>query len=109
VEPSPRGLGRRNAGIWERVCSHSAFVWKGPYWRPFESLKYHAPLREQLASATPVSTSTRTIFTQLSIAERGKRRISTERGEMTVAQVIESFIVDHAEEHLAQVETALRG
>jgi len=27
---------------------------------------------------------------------------------MTVAQVIESFIVDHAEEHLAQVQGALR-
>lgn len=44
---------------------------------------------------------------QLSTGERGKRGISTERGEMTVAQVIESFIVDHAEEHLAQVQTAL--
>jgi len=27
---------------------------------------------------------------------------------MTVAQVIESFIVDHAEEHLAQAQSALR-
>jgi len=45
---------------------------------------------------------------QLSLAERGKRGISGERGEMTVAQVIELFIVDHAEEHLAQVQTALR-
>ena len=43
-----------------------------------------------------------------STTERGKRGISTERGEMTVAQVIESFIVDHAEEHLAQVQGALR-
>jgi hypothetical protein len=45
---------------------------------------------------------------QLSTTERGKRGISTEGGEMTVAQVIESFIVDHAEEHLAQVQGALR-
>ncbi len=46
---------------------------------------------------------------QLSMAERSKQGISTERGPMTVAQVIESFIVDHAEEHLAQVQSALRG
>jgi uncharacterized damage-inducible protein DinB len=45
---------------------------------------------------------------QLSAVERAKRGISTERGEMTVAQAIESFIVDHAEEHLAQVQNALR-
>ncbi len=45
---------------------------------------------------------------QLSTTERGKRGISSERGEMTVAQVIESFIVDHAEEHLAQVQNALQ-
>ena len=48
------------------------------------------------------------VIRQLSAAERGKRGISTEYGEMTVAQAIEAFIVDHAEEHLAQVQTALR-
>ena len=48
------------------------------------------------------------VIRQLSTAQRGKRGISTEGGEMTVAQVIESFIVDHAEEHLAQVRNALR-
>lgn len=48
------------------------------------------------------------VIRQLSIAERSKRGISTERGEMTVAEVIESFIVDHAEEHLTQVQIALR-
>ena len=45
---------------------------------------------------------------QLSTTDRGKRGVSSERGEMTVAQVIESFIVDHAEEHLAQAQNALR-
>ena len=45
---------------------------------------------------------------QFSATERGKRGISSEHGEMTVAQVIESFIVDHAEEHLAQAQSALR-
>ncbi|HEV8306815.1 MAG TPA: DinB family protein [Methylomirabilota bacterium] len=43
-----------------------------------------------------------------SMAERGKRGIHAGRGEVTVAEVIESFIVGHAEEHLAQVQTALR-
>jgi uncharacterized damage-inducible protein DinB len=46
---------------------------------------------------------------KLSEVERSKRGISGERGEMTVAEVIESFIVSHAEEHLAQVDAALRG
>jgi len=41
-------------------------------------------------------------------AERSKRGINPGRGEMSVADVIESFIVSHAEEHLAQVERALR-
>jgi uncharacterized damage-inducible protein DinB len=45
---------------------------------------------------------------KLSTAERGKRGLYTGRGEMmTVADVIESFIVGHAEEHLAQVQAAL--
>ena len=45
---------------------------------------------------------------KLSMAERSKRGISSERGEMTVAEVLESFIVGHAEEHLAQVQATLR-
>ena len=44
----------------------------------------------------------------LSEAARGKRGISGERGEITVGEVIESFIVGHAEEHVAQVKAALR-
>jgi hypothetical protein len=44
----------------------------------------------------------------LSAAERSKRGRSSEGGEITVGEVIESFIVGHAEEHLAQVQTALR-
>ena len=44
----------------------------------------------------------------LSAAERSKRGINPERGEVSVAYVIESFIVAHAEEHLAQVKGALR-
>jgi hypothetical protein len=45
----------------------------------------------------------------LSEVERGKRGIHSERGEMTVTEIIESFIVGHAEDHLAQVQAALRG
>jgi uncharacterized damage-inducible protein DinB len=44
----------------------------------------------------------------LSTAERSKRGLNPGRGEMTVAEVLESFIVSHAEEHLAQVQSALR-
>jgi hypothetical protein len=45
---------------------------------------------------------------KLSVAERGKRGIHTGQGEMSVGDVLESFIVHHAEEHLAQVQAALR-
>ena len=45
---------------------------------------------------------------QLSTAERSKRGVNPGRGELSVADVIESFIVSHAEEHLAQVAGALR-
>jgi hypothetical protein len=58
-------------------------------------------LRDEVRSAA------RTIRT-LSAAERGKRGVYTGRGEVTVSDVIESFIVKHAEEHLAQVRAALR-
>ena len=44
----------------------------------------------------------------LSMAERNKRGVNPGRGELTVSDVIESFIVSHAEEHLAQVAGALR-
>lgn len=62
-------------------------------------------LRRQLDAAVRAAASE---IRQLSTTERSKRGISSERGEMTVAQVIESFVVDHAEEHLAQVQSALR-
>ena len=43
----------------------------------------------------------------MSAAERGKKGLHLRRGEMTVADVVEVFIVAHAEEHVAQVRTAL--
>ena len=44
---------------------------------------------------------------RLSEAERGKRGVYPGRGEVSVADVVESFIVGHAEEHLKQVRAAL--
>ncbi len=58
-------------------------------------------LREEVRAA---ATTLRT----LSMAERGKRGLYPGRGEMTVADVLESFIVRHSEEHLAQIESAVR-
>jgi hypothetical protein len=44
---------------------------------------------------------------RLSEAERDKRGVHPGRGEMSVADILESFIVGHAEEHLQQVRAAL--
>jgi uncharacterized damage-inducible protein DinB len=46
---------------------------------------------------------------QMSPAEREKKGIHLSRGEMTVADIIEVFIVAHAEDHLAQVRAVLQG
>jgi hypothetical protein len=45
---------------------------------------------------------------QMSTVERRKQGLHARRGEMTVADIVEVFIVAHAEEHLAQVQTILR-
>jgi uncharacterized damage-inducible protein DinB len=44
----------------------------------------------------------------MSDAECGKKGLHVRRGEMTVADVIDFFIVSHAEEHLEQVRVALQ-
>ncbi len=44
---------------------------------------------------------------QMTPAGRGRIGIYQGRGEMTVAEIIEVFIVTHAENHLAQMRTAL--
>lgn len=44
----------------------------------------------------------------MSAEERGKKGHHLRRGAMTVADVIEVFIVSHAEEHLEQVRAALQ-
>jgi hypothetical protein len=43
----------------------------------------------------------------LTVEERGKKGRHLLRGEMTVAEIIETTIVTHAEGHLAQVRAAL--
>lgn len=45
---------------------------------------------------------------QMSAAERAKTGLHLRRGQMTVADVVEVFIVAHAEEHLEQMRAALR-
>ena len=46
---------------------------------------------------------------QMSEEERSKRGVHLLRGEMTVAEIVESLIVAHAEAHLAQVRATLGG
>jgi hypothetical protein len=55
-----------------------------------------------------VKTATDTIR-QMSASDRSKKGLHVRRGEMTVADIVELFIVAHAEEHLAQVKAALQG
>ncbi len=43
----------------------------------------------------------------MSLVERQKKGIHLRRGEMTVTDIIEVFIVSHAEDHLAQVRATL--
>jgi uncharacterized damage-inducible protein DinB len=44
---------------------------------------------------------------QLSGADRGKKGLHIKRGEMRVGDIVELFIVAHAEEHVVQVRAAL--
>src|SRR5262249_2324950 len=85
----------RTAGSPERLAG----VAHGAAAQPDELL---ARLDEEVRAAAAT-------IRKLTVAERNKRGISGERGEVTVAEVIESIIVSHAEEHLAQVRTALGG
>lgn len=43
----------------------------------------------------------------MSKADRHRAGIHNRRGHITVAEVIESFVVSHAEEHVAQIQAAL--
>ncbi len=44
----------------------------------------------------------------MSPVERDKKGIHIRRGEMTIADILETFVVSHAEDHLAQVRKTLR-
>ena len=44
---------------------------------------------------------------QMSEHERGKKGTHLRRGEMTVGDIVDFFIVAHTEEHLAQIKDAL--
>ena len=45
---------------------------------------------------------------RMSLAERGKTGLHIRDGELSVAQVIERFIVTHVEGHLTQIQAALQ-
>jgi uncharacterized damage-inducible protein DinB len=45
---------------------------------------------------------------RMTAEERGRTAVYVKGGKITVADAIERFIVGHAEEHLAQVQAALR-
>jgi len=59
------------------------------------------------ALQTEIQNAARTIR-NMSEADRAKRGFHNRRGEMTVGQVVDAFIVGHAEEHLAQIQTTLQ-
>ena len=44
----------------------------------------------------------------MTVEERGRTGLHAKGGGITVAEAIERFLVAHAEEHLAQVQAALR-
>jgi hypothetical protein len=46
---------------------------------------------------------------QMGALERGKKGVHLLRGEMTVAEIVETMIVAHAETHLAQVRATPAG
>ena len=54
-----------------------------------------------------VQTAARAIR-EMTAAERAKKGVHARDGEMTVAEVIERFIVSHAEDHLNQVRATLQ-
>ena len=54
-----------------------------------------------------VKTATQTIR-QMSAVERSTKGQHVRRGEMTVSDIVDFFIVDHAEEHLAQMSAVLQ-
>jgi predicted enzyme related to lactoylglutathione lyase len=54
-----------------------------------------------------VQTAARAIR-DMSTTERNQKGLNIRQGEMTVADIVERFIVAHAEDHLAQIQTTLQ-
>ncbi|MBM4423853.1 MAG: DinB family protein [Chloroflexi bacterium] len=73
-------------------------VERGATGNPGEAIRW---LKEEVRSAAGA-------IRAMSATERGKKGIHIRRGEMTVADIIEVFIVSHAEDHLAQVRQTLQ-
>lgn len=68
-----------------------------------------ARLEELLSMVENEIQSAAQAIRQMSPADRASKGIHLRDGEMTVAEVIERIIVEHAEEHLAQIQAALSG
>lgn len=63
-------------------------------------------LEELLAQLQATTQAAAQRIRTLSPADRAKKGIHNRRGEMTAGDVIETFVVTHAEEHLAQAQSA---
>ncbi len=48
------------------------------------------------------------VIRQMSAADRAKQGLHLRRGLVTVADIVEAFVVAHAEDHVAQVRAALQ-
>jgi hypothetical protein len=64
----------------------------------------HQPPAEQMAYLANAMGRLRTYLVGLSGAEWSARGMHARRGEMTVAQIVERFVVGHLEEHAEQLE-----
>lgn len=62
-------------------------------------------LLKQLRSAVTFASAD---ILAISTAERAKKGIHIRKGETSVAEIIETFVVGHAEDHLAQIHKALQ-
>ncbi len=58
-------------------------------------------LNEEVEKAVPA-------IRQFSASDRARKGLHVRRGDMSVDDIIEQFIIAHAEEHLAQVQAALK-
>jgi hypothetical protein len=64
----------------------------------------HEPPTEQMARLAGALMLLRTYLLGLSEAQWGGRGLHARRGEMTVAEILDRFVVSHLEEHADQLE-----